>query len=89
MVAKARLRLAENKTVIQFSPKLLIKQRVEYQMTTPNKPRKSERKSADLNRRAEDLQREIERLETILGPSVALHPQMSTNNADNRFNVGT
>lgn len=89
MVAKARLRLAENKPCDQFSPKLLTKQRVEHQMATSNKPRKSEWKSADLNRRAEDLQREIEMRETTLGPSVALCPQMSTKKADIRFNVGT
>ena len=59
-------------------------------MTTPNKPRKSEWKSADLNRRAEDLQREIEMRETTLGPSVALCPQNERQKkADARFNVGT
>jgi hypothetical protein len=50
------------------------KRRVEYQMATLNKHRRSEWKSADLNGRAEDLQREIEKLETTLGPSVTLSP---------------
>ena len=50
------------------------KRRVEYQMATRNKDRKPKWKSADLNGRAGDLQREIERLETTLGPSVALSP---------------
>jgi hypothetical protein len=75
MVAKARLSWAENKPrSIQSNP-LLTKRRVEYQMATPNKYRKSEWKSADLNGRAEDLQREIERLETTLGPSVRSIPK--------------
>jgi len=47
-------------------------------MATLNKHKKSEWKSADLNGRAEDLQREIERLEATLGPSVALSPNEQT-----------
>lgn len=43
-------------------------------MATPNKPRTSEGKTVDLNRRAGDLQREIERLETTLGSFVAVYP---------------
>ena len=58
-------------------------------MATPSKYRKSESRSVDLNRRAEELQCEIETLETTLGPSVALYPQTRTNNADPRFNTGT
>ena len=45
-------------------------------MATPSKYRKSESKSVDFNRRAEELQCEIERLEITLGPSVALYPQI-------------
>lgn len=74
-------------SVLTRSP--LIKRRVEYEMATANKHRKPERKSVDLNQRAEDLQREIERLETTLGPSVVPYPKMSTNNTDPRCKVGT
>ena len=57
-------------------------------MATPNKQRKSEWKSADLSLRAEGLQREVEMLETTLGPFVALSPN-EHKNADDKFNVGT
>lgn len=58
-------------------------------MATPSKYRKSESKSVDFNRRAEELQCEIEMLETTLGPFVALYAQTRTNDADPRFNTGT
>ena len=96
MVAKKRF-VAENKprSIHSFIPEPPLarssKDPPSTQMATPNKYRKSEWKSADLNQRAEQLQHEIERLETTLGPSVALYSLSATehNKADPRLHVGT